>query len=226
MHTVRNGLIFELALIALAVVLGLAAGALFRIYREKGLPWSQAGIAYAALWAVVIGSRLVFVYATNHSHSLDSWLSTERLTSDAITDGLLFMAVTKLVARTASLRVRALRLGDEEPEPQPAGESQSAPARAPASRVGRPSNQWLLHSSRSATVDNCRCRRGGAGFRVSCRRPDSLKSQVSPSRRPVQAHTGLPPIPSRRTPPAPRCRRFSPVCRNRRQPFEHKGGLK
>jgi hypothetical protein len=81
---------------------------------------------------MLCGGRRPGVYATNHSHSLDSRRSTQRLTSDAITDGLLFMAVAKLLARTASLRVRSLRLGDEEPEPQPAEEIQPVPAQSPA----------------------------------------------------------------------------------------------
>ncbi len=117
--TAGNGLVFELFLLVLGIGLGLAAASLFRVYRDKGSPWSQAGAAYAALWAVVIGARLAFVYATYHSQSLDKWLATQRLTSDTITDALLFMAVAMVLARTASLRVRARRLDAEGPGLRP-----------------------------------------------------------------------------------------------------------
>jgi hypothetical protein len=108
--TSGNGLAFELLLIVIGIGFGVAAGSLFRVYREKGSAWSQAGIAYAALWAAVIGARLVFVYATYHSQALDNWLGTQHLTSDTITDALLGMAVAMVLARTASLRIHAHRL--------------------------------------------------------------------------------------------------------------------
>jgi hypothetical protein len=108
--TTGNGLVFELVLLVLGIGLGLAAASLFHVYRDKGSPWSQAGVAYAALWALVIGARLVFVEATYHSHALDKWMATQRLTSDTITDALLAMAVAMVLARTASLRYRARRM--------------------------------------------------------------------------------------------------------------------
>lgn len=117
--TTGNALTFELVLIVLGIGLGVAAGSLFRVYREKGSPWTQAGIAYAALWAVVIGARLLFVEATYHSHALDNWLGTQRLTSDTITDALLGMAVAMVLARTASLRIRAHRLGSGDSDVRP-----------------------------------------------------------------------------------------------------------
>lgn len=117
--TSGNGLVFELVLTVLGIGLGLGAAALFRIYRDKGVAWSQAGIAYAALWAGVIGGRLVFVYATYHSVALDKWLATQRLSSDTITDALLFMAIAMVLARTASLRLRAHRLGADDSNLQP-----------------------------------------------------------------------------------------------------------
>jgi hypothetical protein len=109
--TSGNGLTFELVLIVVGIGLGVAAGSLLRVYREKGIAWSQGGIPYAALWVMVIAARLAFVYATNHSQSLDNWLSTQHLSSDTITDALLGMAVAMVLARTASLRIRAHRLG-------------------------------------------------------------------------------------------------------------------
>jgi len=97
-------------LTALGIVLGLAAGLMLGVFRDKGIPWSQAGIAYAALWIVVIGARITFAYATSHSRSVQVWLGTHHITSDAVTDALIFMAVGMLLTRTATLRLRAAAL--------------------------------------------------------------------------------------------------------------------
>jgi hypothetical protein len=105
--THSGGLAFELALAALGIILGLAAGLIFRVFRDKGMAWSQAGVGYAVLWIVVIGARIGFAYATSHSHSLQVWLGTHDITSDAVTDALIFMAVGMLLVRTGALRLRA-----------------------------------------------------------------------------------------------------------------------
>jgi len=113
-----GGLAFELVLAAFGIVLGLAAGLIFRVYSDKGIRWSQAGIGYALLWIVVIGARIGFAEASSHSHGLQVWLGTHHITSDAITNALIFMAVGMLLTRTATLRLRAaaLRVGVPGPE--------------------------------------------------------------------------------------------------------------
>jgi hypothetical protein len=65
---------------------------------------------YTALWAVVIGSRIGFAYATSHSHGLQVWLGTHHITSAALTDALIFMAAGMLLARTVILVLRSRRL--------------------------------------------------------------------------------------------------------------------
>jgi TRAP-type C4-dicarboxylate transport system permease small subunit len=105
-----SGLALELALAVLGIILGLAAGAIFRVFREKGFSWSRAGAAYAALWMVVIGARIGFADATSHSRHLQVWLGAHRITSDALTDALIFMAAGMLLARTGTLIARVRRL--------------------------------------------------------------------------------------------------------------------
>jgi hypothetical protein len=111
MVTGGGGLGFELALAALGILLGVVAGMIFGVFRgADGLPRSQAGIGYAALWIVVVGARIGFSYATSHSHHLQVWLFTHHITADAITVALIFMAAGMLVLRTAVLHLRAARL--------------------------------------------------------------------------------------------------------------------
>jgi hypothetical protein len=119
--TTGRGLVFEVVLLLLGIALGLTAASLFRVYRDNGSPWSHAGMSYAALWVAVVGARLAFVYATYHSLAVDRWLRTQHLSSDTVTDALLFMAIAMVLARTASLRIQARRLGisDSDLRPKP-----------------------------------------------------------------------------------------------------------
>jgi hypothetical protein len=117
-----GGLAFELALAAAGVVIGVGAGLIFAVFRgADGAARSQAGIGYAALWLAVIGARIAFAYAAAHSHSLQVWLGTHHITSDALTDALIFMAAGLLLARTATLRVRARALPGALPAPDRSG---------------------------------------------------------------------------------------------------------
>ena len=103
-----NGLIFELGLAAFGIVLGAVAAALFQVRRESdGFAWSRAGAMYALLWVVVIGARLAFEDEAYTSHALDRWFATNSLSANAITDALIFMAITMVLAWTGGLRIRA-----------------------------------------------------------------------------------------------------------------------
>ena len=126
-----DGLGFELALAALGIVLGVAAGLIFRVFRgTDGFPRSHAGVGYAALWIVVVGARIGFSYATSHSHHLQTWLFTRHITADAITDALIFMAAGLLLLRTAVLHLRATRLPGTTPSSGRAGQHAAAPSPA------------------------------------------------------------------------------------------------
>lgn len=77
MATGGGGLGFEPALAALGIVPGVDASMIFRVFRgADGFPRSQAGIAYTALWIVVVGARIGFSYATSHSRRLQAWQFT------------------------------------------------------------------------------------------------------------------------------------------------------
>jgi hypothetical protein len=84
------------------------------VYRspKTAQPVSRVGLAYAALWTSVIGARAAFSYGSTHwfSHSLTTWMTNHSVTSAAITDALIFMAVTMLLTRTIGMAVRARRV--------------------------------------------------------------------------------------------------------------------
>jgi len=125
--TTGDGLTLELALAAAGLTIGLAATALMTVYRSPRThkPVSRAGFGYAALWVVVIGARTAFSYGSVHwfGAQLDHWMAQHAVTSAALTDALLFMAIAMVVTRTAGLALRARNLGPEaaaEPSPQAA----------------------------------------------------------------------------------------------------------
>jgi hypothetical protein len=109
-----HGLILEVTLAIAGVVLGLVAASLMTVYRspKSGRPVSQAGVAYAALWTVVIGARASFSYGSTHwfGPQLGHWIARNGVTADAITDALIFMAVAMIVTRTIAMASRARHL--------------------------------------------------------------------------------------------------------------------
>jgi hypothetical protein len=119
-----SGLVVEIAGVLAGLLGGLAAVALMGVYRspDTGTPVSSAGAPYAILWTVIIGARTAFSYGTVHwfKAPLASWAITNQVTTAAITDGLIFMALAMVLVRTAGLGIRASRL------PAPALAVQSA----------------------------------------------------------------------------------------------------
>jgi hypothetical protein len=112
--TSGNGLTLELALATTGIVLGLIASALLSVYRSPKTkkPVSRAGYGYAGLWVIVVGVRSAFSYGSVHwfGSQLDHWMTSHAVTSGALTDSLLFMAIAMIVTRSVGLAVRARHL--------------------------------------------------------------------------------------------------------------------
>ena len=109
-----NGLAIELAGVAAGLLVGLLANTLMRVYRspKTGKPVSAAGWPYALLWILIVGARAFFSYGATHlfSTQLTNWCIAHQVTGDAITDGLIFMAVAMVLTRTGGLAARAALL--------------------------------------------------------------------------------------------------------------------
>jgi hypothetical protein len=108
------GLAVELAGTAAGLVGGLAALSLTRVYRSPGTgkPVTAAGRPLALLWVLVIGARAAFSYGSFHwfPAQLAQWCGAHQVSAAAITNGLIFMAVTMLAVRTLGLATRAAAL--------------------------------------------------------------------------------------------------------------------
>lgn len=109
-----NGLTVELAGVVAGIVGGLAAIALSKVYRSPrtGKAASHATWPYAALWTSVIAARAAFSYGAVHwfPTQLDQWCQAHQVSGDAITNGLIFMAVAMLLTRTLGFAARTAAL--------------------------------------------------------------------------------------------------------------------
>jgi hypothetical protein len=112
--TSGTGLTLELALTAAGLAAGLAAAALMRVYPspKTGRPVTRAGFPYGLVWTFVIAARTAFSYGSVHwfGASLNRWMLHHHVTSAAITDALIFMALAMVLARVTTIDLRAAAL--------------------------------------------------------------------------------------------------------------------
>ncbi|WP_329130283.1 hypothetical protein OG552_06800 [Streptomyces sp. NBC_01476] len=126
-----NGLTLEIAGAGVGILAGLLAASLMRVEYDPGRRRvvSRAGMPYVALWVAVVGARLWFAYASEHTFrtQLGRWLVSNAISADVLTDALIFFSIGMLVSRTGALLTRAGRVRHAHAVATPAGRA-GAPA--------------------------------------------------------------------------------------------------
>lgn len=109
--TSGNGLLLEIAGLAVGAILGGLAGSAFRVgYDAKaGRAVSYAGLPYVLIWLAITAARIYFTYGANHifTDQLGTWLVAERISVGALTDSFIFVSIAMLLGRTAILAAKA-----------------------------------------------------------------------------------------------------------------------
>ena len=111
--TQGDGLWVEVGGLVVGLLLGLLVSAFMPVHagvhKGRACAKSRAGFGYALIWMAVVGARILFAYGSAHwfGRQLGEWMITNSVTTGALTDALIFMAVAMMVTRTGLLQVRA-----------------------------------------------------------------------------------------------------------------------
>ena len=122
MPTSGHDLIIEIACAALGGLFGLAMLAATSVTRDRrtGEIWIRAGLAYLALWTVMLGSRVVFAYAASDwdRAAVARFFASHQLTGTAVTPAFVLMTIASLVIVMLGTTLRARSLGGSDAGPR------------------------------------------------------------------------------------------------------------
>lgn len=113
MPTSGNDLALELSCLAVGAVFGLAMVAVTGVEQEEatGEVWVRAGVAYLALWVVLLGSRVFFAYsATGWAHrDIGRFFISNHLSFNSITPAFVLMTIGSIGVFAIGIALRAAR---------------------------------------------------------------------------------------------------------------------
>ena len=116
MPTSGHDLVVEIGCGLLGTLFGLAMLAVTSVTRDQraGQIWIRAGIAYLALWTVMLGSRVVFAYTASDwdRAAVGRFFTAHQLSGAAITPAFVLMTIASLVVVMAGTSLRVHSLGD------------------------------------------------------------------------------------------------------------------
>jgi hypothetical protein len=109
--TAGTGLALEVLLTVAGLLIALLAMGLMQVYLspQTGRPATRGGLGYALVWAAVMAARTVFTYGSSHwfAAPLGRWMASHHVTSNAVTDALIFMTLAMVLTRVAVMAIRS-----------------------------------------------------------------------------------------------------------------------
>lgn len=112
--TAGNDVAFEVSGVVAGIILGALAGVAIRVSTNgAGQVVLTAGWAYAVIWVVVVGGRMLFaLWATGPgSHAVAAFSMSHAITGAAWTSFFVLMALAMIATRTALILLAKQRLG-------------------------------------------------------------------------------------------------------------------
>lgn len=119
--TMGNDGQLELLGLVVGVLLGTAAALTVRVRRDGDRVLATAGLAFIAIWVVVIGGRVLFAYGAEHwfARGIGEFSRSHLITgADAWTAAFVIMALAMVVSRLAVTGIRAARVSSEQVYPE------------------------------------------------------------------------------------------------------------
>jgi hypothetical protein len=110
--TAGNDVVLDVVLALVGLALGFVAGGLMKVYRNRsdGSLLTKAGAAYAAIWTVVIGGRVLFAYGAQSwiAQPVAAFSRGHNITgAPAWTAALVLMALSMVLGRVVVTAIRA-----------------------------------------------------------------------------------------------------------------------
>jgi hypothetical protein len=131
MPTAGNDLALELGCVAVGALFGIGMLAATSVSRDdrSGQIWVRAGLAYLVLWAVMLGTRVLFAYSATGwaQRDIGHFFASSHISSAAVTPAFVLMTIGSLVVVGIGTAIRA---SSASAAPVPAG-SEPAPGPAP-----------------------------------------------------------------------------------------------
>ncbi|ETK34887.1 hypothetical protein [Microbispora sp. ATCC PTA-5024] len=124
-----GGLVLEIVGLLAGAAIGVLASSFLKVSVDKdGQAWTDAGVAYAAVWIVYTVARQVFIYGCEHwySRSLGMFLIGNHISVAAFADSIMFLSLAPIVSNRLAILIRSRR----QTVAHPAGRAAAGSARS------------------------------------------------------------------------------------------------
>jgi hypothetical protein len=105
-----NGLLLELGAALAGIAVGLLACSFMKVTVDAGgQTWTDAGLAYAAVWVTFTAARQAFIYGCQHwfTRDLGMFLIHDHISVNAFADSIMLVSLAPVLANRLAILVRS-----------------------------------------------------------------------------------------------------------------------